>query len=783
MPNPRPARFAPIAVFVAILVHVIATAALAQAPNPPPSPVPAVTAPAQPAAPAPDPVPTLTAPAVPAAGAPAAAAPPSPELERLLQTLENDAERQRLIEGLRALLQAQRSGQAAPAEAAPQIDRVGGRFVETLAEQIGGVGAAVLRAAGFVADAPKLWHGLRAIIANPIARERIVETTTTIAAILLIAWATEWLTRLALVRPRRLFESRPGATGWRRLRDGVYHALLALVPIAAFGAAAFIVLGIAAPTFVVALIAVAMINACLLARAIGLASWTILAPRVPRLRLLPLADETAAYFDLWIRRIAGVSIYGQFVAEAVYIVGLPYSGYVFLLKLLGVLVALMLVILILQNRHIVAQIIVGSAAAGHGEDDPGAPRRAVRRFADYWHVPTLVFVAFVLAVWLLQQDSFVSVLQAAALTLVLIGLGWLASRLARRLISRVFTVSDELKQRFPTLEARANRYSQILDIAAIGAIWAFAITAILEGWGLRSLEWLASQSGRRITSSTVSIALTILVALAIWEGVRITLDRYVGRVAGASLEDQRRAARIRTMIPLINRVLLMVLGVFVGLIVLSELGVNIGPLLALSGAVGIAVGLGAQQLIKDLIAGASMVIEDTVAIGDVVSIGDKAGVVEDMSLRALKLRALDGTLHTIPFGEFKIISNMSKDFSFAVVEVNAAYGADVDTVIALIGSTAAALRQDPDIGPLIRGDFESFGVERFGDSAVVYRGRFRTLPGRAVLVVRAFNRAIKNAFDRTGIEMPFPQRTIRMIAEPSLRLGSTEDDGGPAKAG
>ncbi|MBL8835060.1 MAG: mechanosensitive ion channel [Alphaproteobacteria bacterium] len=783
MPNPRPARFAPIAVFVAILVHVIATAALAQAPNPPPSPVPAVTAPAQPAAPAPDPVPTLTAPAVPAAGAPAAAAPPSPELERLLQTLENDAERQRLVEGLRALLQAQRSGQAAPAEATPQIDRVGGRFVETLAEQIGGVGAAVLRAAGFVADAPKLWHGLRSVLGNPVARARIVETVTTIAAILLVAWAAEWLTRLALVRPRRVFESRPGATGWRRLRDGIYHALLALVPIAVFGAAAFIVLGIAAPTFVVALIAVAMINASLLSRAIGLASWTILAPRVPRLRLLPLADETAAYFDLWIRRIAGVSIYGQFAAEAVYIVGLPYSGYVFLLKLLGVVVALMLVILVLQNRHTVAQIIAGSTAAGHGDDDPGAPRRAVRRFADYWHVPTLTFVAFVLAVWLLQQDSFVSVLQAAALTLVLIALAWLASRLARRLITRMFTISEELKQRFPTLEARANRYSQILDVAAIGAIWAFAVTAILEGWGLRSLEWLTSQSGRRITSSTISIALTVLVALAVWEGVRITLDRYVGRVAGASLEDQRRAARIRTMIPLINRVLLMILGAFVGLIVLSELGVNIAPLLALSGAVGIAVGLGAQQLIKDLIAGASMVIEDTVAIGDAVEVGDKAGVVEDMSLRALKLRALDGTLHTIPFGEFKIISNMSKDFSFAVVEVHVGYGADVDTVIDLIIKTAEALRQDPDVGPLIRSDFESFGAERFGAAAIIYRGRFRTLPGRAALVVRAFNRAIKNAFDRAGIEMPYPQHTIRMIAEPPRRLGPVEDEGGPAKAG
>lgn len=765
---------------LAALLVAVAGVAVAQAPAQPPQAAPApspppVVAPPQPVQAAPAPV----APTPPAQQA----APANAELERLLQTLENDAERQRLIDALRALVQAQRGGQPAPAEAAPPIERVGGRFVESLAEQIGGIGAAVLRAAGFIADAPKLWQGLRGIVGNPLARERIIETATTIAAILLFSWLAEWAARLALARPRRVFESRPGATGWRRARDGFYHALLALVPIAVFGAASFVVLGIVEPSFVVALIAVAMVNASLLARAIGLASWTILAPRVPRLRLLPLADETAAYFDLWVRRIAGVSIYGQFLAEAVYIVGLPYAGYVFLLKLLGIVVALMLVILVLQNRQTVAQIIAGSEAAGSGEAEAGASHRAVRRFADFWHVPALIFVAFVLAVWLLQQDSFVSVLQAAALTLALIALAWLASRIVRRLIARVFTIGEDLRQRFPTLESRANRYSQILDVTAIGAIWAFAITAILEGWGLRSLEWLGSPSGRRITSSIVSITLTVLVALAIWEGVRIALDRYVGRAAGASLDDQRRAQRIRTMIPLINRVLLMVLGAFVGLIVLSELGVNIAPLLALSGAVGIAIGLGAQQLIKDLIAGASMVIEDTVAIGDAVEIGDKAGVVEDMSLRALKLRALDGTLHTIPFGEFKIISNMSKDFSFAVVEVHVAYSADVDTVIALIKTTAQALRQDPDVGPLIRSDFESFGAERFGAAAIIYRGRFRTLPGRSALVVRAFNRAIKIAFDRAGIELPFPQHTVRMIAEPVRRIQPLGDEGGPANAG
>jgi small conductance mechanosensitive channel len=754
---------------LAALAVLAAIPALAQAPVPTPPPVPTVAPPQPPAA----------APVQPAAAQPAAtpAPAPAPELERLLQTLESDGDRQRLIESLRALLQAQRQAQPAPAPTpapgAELPDRVAGRMIEAVAQEIGGVGAAILRAASFIADAPKLWQGLTAIVANPLARERIVETTTTLVVILVVALGAEWLVRFALRRARERHEISARKGGWRRWRDSLLHMLLAILPVAAFGVIAFAVLGLIAPSFVVALIAATMIRASLIARAIGVVSWMVLAPRVPQLRLLPIADETAAYFHVWVRRLAATAIYGQFLAEAVYIVGLPYAGYVFLLKLLGVVVALMLVVLILQNRATVAAIIAGrvepkpeedaEAAADAAADTP-ARHRARRWLADYWHVPTLAFVALVLATWLLRQDDFGRVIGAATLTVIEIGAAWLLARVARRLVRRAFTIGDELKQRFPTLEARASRYSQIFDITAVVAIWAFAAAAILEAWGLRSLQWLVSQTGRRITSSAVSIALTVVVAFAIWEGVRIALDRYVGRSVGVSLQEQRRAARVRTMIPLINRVMMMVLGAFVALVVLSELGVNIAPLLALSGAVGIAVGLGAQQLMKDLIAGVSMVMEDTVAIGDAVTIGDKSGVVEQMSLRALKVRALDGTLHTIPFGEFKVISNMSKDFSYAVIEVQVGYKEDIDHVIAIVTAVAAEVRKDPDVGPVIRGEFEMFGAEKLGETAILYRGRFKTLPGRGAIAVRAFNRLIRRAFEREGIEMQ-PQRTVLVMPE------------------
>src|SRR5882724_4247837 len=289
------------------------------------SPPPVIVSPSQPVPnvttnPAPNSVPGSlsglapnAAPAAPAAPtAPAAA--PAPELERLLQTLENDADRQRLVDTLRSLLQAQRQAQPQPAQpqqAQPQPaqppqaqpesdlpDRVAGRVIDAVAEQIGGIGAAILRAASFIADAPKLWQGLSAIVANPLTRQRVVETTRDLVVILAVAWAAEWLIGLALRRARQRHELGARKGGWRRWRDSLLHMLLAILPVAGFGIIAYAALALLAPSFVVALIAVAMINAGLQARAIGVVSWMVLAPRVPQLRLLPVADETAAYFHV-----------------------------------------------------------------------------------------------------------------------------------------------------------------------------------------------------------------------------------------------------------------------------------------------------------------------------------------------------------------------------------------------------------------------------------------------------------------------------------------------------
>jgi small conductance mechanosensitive channel len=261
----------------------------------------------------------------------------------------------------------------------------------------------------------------------------------------------------------------------------------------------------------------------------------------------------------------------------------------------------------------------------------------------------------------------------------------------------------------------------------------------------------------------VSIGFTIATALVLWEFANAFLDRYLARAIGGSYSELRRAARIRTLMPLLQKVLLVVLAVFVAMIVLSEIGLNIAPLLAGAGVVGIAVGFGAQALMKDLFSGVSIVLEDSIAVGDIVGIGDKGGVVEWMSLRVMRLRDFDGTLHTIPFGEVQTISNRTKDFAFAVFRIAVSRRADIAHVQRVMREIGAKMRADPEFGPMIIEDIELYGVDAFTESAMIVLARFKVFPARQWTIMRSFNVFLKEAFDREGIEIAFPERIIQMV--------------------
>jgi small-conductance mechanosensitive channel len=196
------------------------------------------------------------------------------------------------------------------------------------------------------------------------------------------------------------------------------------------------------------------------------------------------------------------------------------------------------------------------------------------------------------------------------------------------------------------------------------------------------------------------------------------------------------------------------------MVVLAELGVNITPLLAGAGVVGLAVGFGAQKLVQDVITGWFILMEDTIAVGDVAEVAGHAGLVERISIRTIRLRDLSGVVHTIPFSAVDSVKNFTKDFSYYLFEVGVAYREDTDEVVEVLREIDAEMREDPELGPDILEPLEVMGVDRFEDSAVIVRVRTKTKPLRQWAVGREFNRRMKKAFDARGIEIPFPHQTV-----------------------
>jgi small conductance mechanosensitive channel len=198
-----------------------------------------------------------------------------------------------------------------------------------------------------------------------------------------------------------------------------------------------------------------------------------------------------------------------------------------------------------------------------------------------------------------------------------------------------------------------------------------------------------------------------------------------------------------------------------GMLVLNEVGISIAPILATAGVAGIAIAFGAQSLIKDYFTGFFLLLEDQVRVGDVVEVAGKSGLVEEMTLRFVRLRDLDGHVHYIPNGEIKLVTNRTRVYATPVIDVPISYAEDAERVAQAMRETAAALRADPDWSARIVADLELMGMERWADSSVVLRARFKVVPPiEQWNVRREYLARLKKAFDERGIEIPFPQLAI-----------------------
>jgi small conductance mechanosensitive channel len=301
-------------------------------------------------------------------------------------------------------------------------------------------------------------------------------------------------------------------------------------------------------------------------------------------------------------------------------------------------------------------------------------------------------------------------------------------------------------------------HRQILVFFLRPLLWLIAVVLIARVWGYRFEGILATTIGQRVTTTIFSIAATLLILTAIYELLNASIDRHLNRIDKVSKQPVA-TPRMRTLLPMLRNTIFIFFSTIAILVFLSAVGINIGPLLAGAGVVGVAIGFGSQTLIKDFLTGLFIVAENTVAVGDIVSINSLGGVVEAISIRTIRLRDADGSLHILPFSEVSKITNMSKGFAYALVDIGVAYDSDLEKTMDILRDIGAQIQADPVFKRVILEPIEVLGVEKFGDSAITLRARMRTRPGKQWDVKRLLLLRIQQRFLQERIDLPFPTVT------------------------
>ncbi|WP_376099521.1 mechanosensitive ion channel domain-containing protein [Roseomonas sp. CCTCC AB2023176] len=725
-----------------------------------------------------------------------AASPGASEAERLLGILRDDAQRAELVRNLEALSAASRAGApgAAPAASAPAAtppaatpaapppstellapNTLGGQVLQDISARLALLTDQIISAVQTLTDLPGIASWASGVARDPVTQTRVTDASWKVALVFGLGLLAEWLVWRLLRRWRDKLDAHapPRADLWtwlRRIPFVVARLFLDLLPVGAFALVSYGLIGALRPLPTTELALLIANNAYIACRAVLVAARMLFSPNSAHLRLVPLHDETAAYITVWLRRIVIVLVVGWAVAEAALLFGVPWAVYDAITRLVLLVATLFLVIVILQNRYAVAEAL-RAPELKPGEEPERSRRffRALRdRLAEIWHILAILYLVALWGVWALQiRDGFTRLLWISVLTLAIMAGAKAADALLRKVLDRGFRITPDLAKRYPGLEQRANRYLPVLKGVATTIVTVVAFLSVLEAWGFDAFEWFSrGRVGARLVTSLVSMGFTVVAAIAVWEVANAAIQR---RLLKLSRDSQAaRSARIRTLLPMLRTALFIVIAVFVALNILSEIGVNVAPLIAGAGVLGVAIGFGSQTLVKDVITGIFLLLEDAVAVGDVVTIGGMSGTVEQLSIRSIRLRALDGSIHIIPFSTVTFVTNQSRDFAFAVVEVSLAYGQDTDRAAAALKAAGAELRADPKWEKAIRDDLDVMGVEKLLETGVLMRVRMKTEPSQRWAVARELNRRIRARFDAEGIRIPSPWRVEAMQDDPAV---------------
>ncbi|PQZ90953.1 MULTISPECIES: mechanosensitive ion channel family protein [Pseudomonas] len=414
----------------------------------------------------------------------------------------------------------------------------------------------------------------------------------------------------------------------------------------------------------------------------------------------------------------------------------------------NVMAALSTGVFILRFRRPIAHLI---------RNQPLSRRLTRRALSDtieivgsFWYIPALLLVGISLFATFVSAGDTSTALRQSLLCTVLLVLCMVINGLVRRHAlkpnrghKRHALYSERLKSFFYTL-------AHLL-------VWLVFIELGLRVWGL-SLIRFTEGDGHEVSVKLFGLAGTLLFAWLIW----ILSDTAIHHALTRSRKGLANA-RAQTMMPLIRNVLFVTIFIIAAIVALANMGMNVTPLLAGAGVIGLAIGFGAQSLVADLITGLFIIIEDSLAIDDYVDVGGHLGTVEGLTIRTVRLRDIDGIVHTIPFSEIKSIKNYSREFGYAIFRVAIPYNMEIDDAIKLMRDVGQKMRNDPLQRRNIWSPLEIQGVESFESGSAILRARFKTAPIKQWEVSRAFNLSLKRHLDEAGLDLATPRLSVQVV--------------------
>ncbi|HYZ26125.1 MAG TPA: mechanosensitive ion channel family protein [Geminicoccaceae bacterium] len=529
----------------------------------------------------------------------------------------------------------------------------------------------------------------------------------------------------------------------RRLGRALYRALVDLLGLGAFALvtigliALFVPAAGAARTFVFT-----YVTAALATLAAALVSRFLLGPDAPAARLLPLADPAARFLHRWFVTLAAAGSFGWLTAALLILSGMQLEAHLLLALAVGTLVTLLLVAMIVGGRPLVTAALLG--------DDPTVATPLRGRVARSWHVFAIVYVVVIWGLWAASivtrgpssiWSAVASVLLAVALPLIDHAFG--------RGLDQVLGADDAATSRQRTVAIIRRAFRVVLAGVVLVLLPSF--------WGIDVLRLIGAPGAGVFSHAVFNILVTTLLAYVAWQLAETALERSLGGGAGAN-------ARARTLRPLLRKFMLGVLVVIWVMIALSAVGIDIGPLLAGAGVVGIALGFGAQTLVRDVVSGIFFLFDDAFRVGEYVEAGALKGTVEAISIRSLRLRHHRGAVHTVPYGELKSLTNHSRDWVIVKLEFLVTYDTDVEVVRKLIKSIGQEMLEDPELGPNLIETLKSQGINQLADHGLLVRAKFTAKPGEQFVIKREALQRIKRAFDAAGIKFAYPTVTIHSTA-------------------